>query len=398
MKRSALCLLLALCLAGCAPAAPAPSSASISPPADHSSAPEEPALPQSQTADVPPGDYAPWQEGYAGFLAEVRTAEYQYQLGEAACPEDDLPSDSYSLYDVDKDGVPELFLKRGTCEADYYTLVYTFRSGQMVTLGSFRSGHSSLYTVPGENGIIYREGHMGYGSIERFSLEDGGVIGPWETLLTETEEDTRQKGYTDPAELVPGSQLIPSHYTCTQFRPADSPALVLPVCDYQGRELSVPMEEPQVRAVIERVLHENAPLFGVSGDGFHGDTGLTTLEEYLRPGAAYPYGDQPLEVQKTAWADVNGDGQTDCLLWLEQKREKWTDHFCAVLSAEGEEVFAYFFDFFESPQDVTVEPDGAVTFQSFENYWEQVSFYRNQCYTIPAPRPAGDGLAWDPFP
>ena len=358
MKRFVLYLLLTLCLAGCAPAAPAPSSASISPPAASSSALEEPALSQPQAAHVPPGSYAPWQEGYAGFLTNLRSSEYRHTLGELDFPGDDMPSDSYSLYDVDKDGVPELFLKCGTCEADYYTLGYTFRGGQVVNLGSFQSGHSSLYTVPGENGIIFREGHMGYGSIEKFSLTDGGSIGPWETLLTETEEDTRQDGYTDPGELIPGSQPIPYYYTCTQFRPADSPALVLPIYDYQGRELPVPMEEAEVRAAIGKVLYENAPLF-----------------------------------KQIAWADVNGDGQTDCLLRME--RETWTDTFCTVLSVNGDTVYAYFFD---SVRDAAVAPDGAVTLQFYENTWERASFFKNQCYTVPTPEPAqSDGLAWDPF-
>lgn len=265
MKRFVLYLLLTLCLVG--------------------------RTPQPRTADVPPGSYAPWQEAYAGFLTNLRSSEYRHTLGELDFSGDTMPSDSYSLYDVDKDGVPELFLKYGNCEADYYTVGYAFRGGQVINLGSFPSGHSSLYTVPGEDGIIFREGHMGYGSIAKFPLTDAEVIGPWETLLTETEEDTRRDGYTDPAELVPDSEPIPSHYTCTQFRPADSPALLLPVYDYQGREFPVPMEEAEVQTAIGKVLYENAPFFGVSGDGFHGDTGPVTLEEYLRPGAAYPYGD-----------------------------------------------------------------------------------------------------------
>lgn len=396
MKKYIFCLLLALCLTGCAPAAP-PSSASVSVPSPAITVQEEtePSRSLPQTADVPPGDYAPWQEAYTEFLANLRSAEYQHTMGELSFSGDDMPSDSYSLYDVDKDGVPELFLKCGNCEADYYTLVYTFHGGQISSLGSFQSGHSSLYTVPEEDGVIIRFGHMGYGSIEKFSIGEGGVIGPWETLLTETEEDTREKGYTDPAQLIPGAQLVPSCYTCTQLRPADSPALVLPVCDYQNRELPAPMDEVQVRAVVEQVLYGNAPFFGVSGDGFHGDTGLTTLEEYLRPGAAYPYGKQPLELKETAWADVNGDGQTDCLLRLEQEEEKWINVYCAVLSVQEEEVYAYFFD---NIQDVTVEPNGAVTFQIYQDCWKRASFFKNQSYTVPTSEPVqGDGLAWDPF-
>lgn len=391
MKKSLLCLLLALCLTGCAPAAP-PSSASVSVPSPAVTVQEEtePSRSLPQAADVPPGSYAPWQEAYAGFLTNLRSAEYQHVLGDLAFAGDDIPSDSYSLYDVDKDGVPELFLKRGTCEADYCTQAYTFWSGQMAELGGFQSGHTSLYSCPSENAILVQCAHMGHGEIDKFSLEDG-AIGPWKTLLTEGEVEN----YTYPGDLVPGSEPIPYFYTCTQFRPSDSPALVLPVYDWQGRDLPVPMDEPQVRAAVERVLYDGAPLFGVSGNGFHGDAGLTTLEEYLRPGTAYPYGSAPLEIKQIAWADVNGDGQTDCLLRMEQKRETWTDTFCTVLSVEGDTVYAYFFD---GVRDAAVAPDGAVTLQFYGSSWKRASFFKNQSYTVPAPEPVqGDGLAWDPF-
>lgn len=392
MKKFALCLLLTLCLVGCAPAAPASPSASVPSPSG-SSAPEGPIYSLPQAADVPPGNYTPWQEAYAGFLVNLRTSEYQFDLGELARPDDSLPSDSYSLYDIDKNGIPELFLQCGTCEADYYTLVYTFLDGQMTDLGSFQSGHSSLYSCPGENAVLVHCAHMGYGEIDKFSLTDS-AIGPWETLLTEGSAETSDD-YTYPGDLIPGAQRIPCHYINTQFRPADAPALVLPVYDYQGRELPAPMDEAEVRAVIGRVLYENAPLFGVSGEGYAGDTGLTVLEDYLRPGGAYPYGDQPLEVKKIAWADVNGDGQIDCLLWLEQPREKWTDELCAILSAEDDGVYAYFFEFVE---DIAVDRKGTVRFQGSADHWKQVSFYQNQCCTFPVPAlPGADRLAWDTF-
>lgn len=108
-----------------------------------------------------------------------------------------------------------------------------------------------------------------------------------------------------------------------------------------------------------------------------------------------------MEVKQTAWADVNGDGQTDCLLWLEQEREKWVDVYIAVLSLEDRQVYAYFSELHlsEGLEPVAVKPDGSVYFQTLDDYWEQVSFYKNQCYTFPAPEPVhGDGPAWDAFP
>ena len=54
-----------------------------------------------------------WQEAYRGVLDElVRNRDPQYRNDVAI-------ESSYLLYDVDKDGTPELIMKTGTCEADY---------------------------------------------------------------------------------------------------------------------------------------------------------------------------------------------------------------------------------------------------------------------------------------
>jgi len=61
----------------------------------------------------------------------------------------------YLVYDIDKDGTPELIVKTGTCEADYHGALYTLRDGSAVQVGEeFGLGHSSFYSDPGENGII----------------------------------------------------------------------------------------------------------------------------------------------------------------------------------------------------------------------------------------------------
>ena len=80
--------------------------------------------------------------------------------------------------------------------------------------------------------------------------------------------------------------------------------------------------------------------------------------------------------------------------------------FYVVLSPQGEEVYAYFFKYLlDSTVDnitgVRVEADGTVAFMMLEylNWWERVSFYKNQCYTARIPEPAqGDSLAWETFP
>ena len=51
----------------------------------------------------------------------------------------------YYLYDMDGDGVKELLLQEGTCEADYMYQVYTIANGAAVSLGELSGGHTSVF-------------------------------------------------------------------------------------------------------------------------------------------------------------------------------------------------------------------------------------------------------------
>ena len=80
----------------------------------------------------------------------------------------------YLVYDIDKDGTPEMIVRSGTCEADYHGALYTIRNGQAVQMGEeLGLGHCSFYSDPEENGIIMMWAHMGYSSAVRISLTDG---------------------------------------------------------------------------------------------------------------------------------------------------------------------------------------------------------------------------------
>lgn len=374
-----------------------------------------------QAADVPPGDYQPWQEGYAAFLTELRQKEGELrnwvknatgkELDEASerANASANTSESYCLYDVDKDGIPELFVKYGDCEADYYSVCYTFRDGLVAAIGDFPSGHSSLYTWPGENAVIYSWGHMGTGEMEKLSIQDGQLVFT-EDLYQEAEWNEESLDYTDPALFVPGSEYIPSYYTGNLWRPPETPAQLLPIYDYGAlpREKSDPMEEAEVRAAIGKVLWEGEPFFGVSGNGHYGDTGWTTFEEYRTSEGADPYVDAWLVPLHYSFTDVNGDGQEDCIVKLTDKIsymdldgdgqvERVIMNFDqTVFSVQDGTVYAYFFSY---PMDAVVLPDGTFYFSPwYKEYSISVRFFGNQCYTLYEPLVEGDDLAWEPFP
>jgi hypothetical protein len=76
---------------------------------------------------------------------------------------------NYTVYDADHDGTPELFLKTGTCEADFLYHIYTYSGGAQL-LGQIAGGHSSICGFSGQDGFIVQYGQMGYEEIDVYRM------------------------------------------------------------------------------------------------------------------------------------------------------------------------------------------------------------------------------------
>ncbi len=81
----------------------------------------------------------------------------------------------YAIYDIDGNGVKELFVMCGYSEADTYLNVYTIKNGTSVLIGSYFAGHSSLYVAEDGNGVYLVYAHMDYQEIARLTT-DGNVL------------------------------------------------------------------------------------------------------------------------------------------------------------------------------------------------------------------------------
>ena len=88
----------------------------------------------------------------------------------------------YSLFDMNSDGIPELFVKFGTCEADKTFYIYSYVNGETKYLGTFSGGHSALNgetnSSKGQALVIY--GQMDGWMVYRLDLINWKVQG---TLL-----------------------------------------------------------------------------------------------------------------------------------------------------------------------------------------------------------------------
>ena len=83
---------------------------------------------------------------------------------------------NYSIYDLNKDGIPELFIYKGTCEADWMLYVYTYKNNSISKLAEMSFSHSVLYIMNGENYLKLLNGHMGYEVVSKIYMNSNGEL------------------------------------------------------------------------------------------------------------------------------------------------------------------------------------------------------------------------------
>ena len=342
--------------------------------------PETPAKPEKSEIPKEP-KCADWQVGYASFLEEL--AEQVKVLRDTSRPDYDPntvdleigeTSGTYVLYDIDKDGVPELLLQYGLGEARYHTTFYGYRDGAVEELGDVPTGHTSLYTWPGENAVAYNWGHMGGHFVDKISIVDGRLE---ETkFFEESTFDTPEKPYTPMADIVPGSVYLRETRTLAEL--PELGALTLPIYDY-GRERAEldPERDEAARNTIETVLRDGGEFYGVTADGFGGDTGWTTLQAYLQPGGVTEYAEKPLEVTAPwAWEDFNGDGQREAVVTVRNAEgDSFSDTKYVIFAEQDGTVYAYCMNYV-----VDYQLDGIIFRSELMEDAFGVSFDQYQCY------------------
>lgn len=110
-------------------------------------------------------------------------------------------SNHYSVFDIDKDGVKELLVREGTCEADYAYKVYTIQGQDCVYLGEFNGFHTGLYAdESGGEGdyVIKASGHMGFEELSRIYIRNGHVE---EEFMSSRELGINDEYYSNPYPL-----------------------------------------------------------------------------------------------------------------------------------------------------------------------------------------------------
>lgn len=130
----------------------------------------------------------------------------------------------YALYDMNRDGIQELLLFTGTCEADYRYTVYTLKNGTAVWCGEFHGGHGTVY-IGNEPGLIMYWGQMGVYGITKYTLVGVEIIGEeiasGEIAMEEEYPELSEFGYSTYDTYLSRCKGTAS-YALYQPAPADS--------------------------------------------------------------------------------------------------------------------------------------------------------------------------------
>lgn len=87
--------------------------------------------------------------------------------------EDRLIHVEYFLYDITRDGEPELWIKCGSCEADSELWVYGSENGNVRKILSDYGGHTEFFIIDG--GVGGMTSHTGTGYITSYEFQNGKI-------------------------------------------------------------------------------------------------------------------------------------------------------------------------------------------------------------------------------
>ena len=161
-------------------------------------------------------------------VADVAGNDYDYRLMAQQCVDvmGDLSRqgllsefDGYYLHDIDKDGIPEFILPKGTCNADYRFIVYGFDGMDLSEIGSSMWGYS-LYGYPDEKAYAVEYVHMDYEIISYYDLH------------TERYLSNRGLQMTDDGSYTGGYEFPQGVYELTEYSDRDEAAVYQNIMSY----------------------------------------------------------------------------------------------------------------------------------------------------------------------
>lgn len=145
-----------------------------------------------------------WQKVTDAYVQILKEYENQKEWGY-----DSYIYPKYCVYDIDKNGVPELIIDENKSEAQKRIHIYTYdlTSKETKYLGSEGSGHSSLCSVPNENGVMRFTAHMDYEYVDVISIVNS-CLNLNNIISGKNCRNEYSTEYDEPGDIIAGSNTL----------------------------------------------------------------------------------------------------------------------------------------------------------------------------------------------
>ena len=317
-----------------------------------------------------------WQQAYLDVLKET-VIVWEPQVDDVAV------ENSYFVYDIDKDGVPELIVKTGTCEADYMAAIFSYRDGQAFRIDEIGAGHSSFYGDPVNGGLIIHWGHSGYAGGYRYYITDDQTT--FETLF---EDNLYERLGDDPnAEYLPVTDFVPEAVPLTLVESYNPLGITHydEICNClngyfpAAGTLSYPEGDP---TFYTKIISNGTTVIASGTDRFANSPGTISFHDLMKKDVAASWMNGDLVITDVSDADLNGDGKLECILSLEE--ENGESPVRIFLSEDAGTVYAYIENYAYSSLSI----DDSGNFLLSSEYYQQkcrLLFEKENCMLLTLP-------------
>lgn len=260
-------------------------------------------------------DLEPWQAAYVEVMRE--------ELKRLDTPQ---TREGYHLYDIDKDGIPELLFfyeDISTPETWHIYTYHPYQSKRAVFLGEFSFSHEEWWTYPEGNGLLKYWCVKGAREVTLYTLENNTLKENQVFPDTVPQPDDLMEALFPRAETIPGQVL------CADLNAAEDYSLLLSYPDSnvygirgEAVELSradfsvyppvLSSEEQKALEDFLPVLTGKEPLIPDWNDGKK-----IFLTDWFKEMLGNEPGDLPSVFNAFALCDLDGDGERELILWID---------------------------------------------------------------------------------
>jgi hypothetical protein len=279
----------------------------------------------------------PVEDGYTQILDELRDELPMYDpKGTNNTAQTPV---GYVLYDIDKDGTPEMLVKRGSCEADYTLQIYgQTGSGFKLIQDGIDFGHTSLYTDP-EGGILFYQAHMGQATLERATFDTGKLR--FEKLFSEG-ENGMVSDYTPVESIVKGAVKLNFGRIYQDLGVEDYDKIIYGMT-HAGQDFAKEQTpDKELLAALDQVITYGGAVDAVNVLGIGADPGTIPFDTLLK--SLDVWGGAEYKVDSKSFRDIDGDGRQECLIHLVKVDNTQPNDKFLIMNLEDGKMYAYILD------------------------------------------------------